>query len=300
MLEDAADELRCPDFGLRLLDRQDLSVLGPIALAAQNAANLREALDCFARYIHVQGSALSLNLLPQADPGQVMIAVDLRLRRQIARRQQVELAVGLAHKAIGLLTGGRCKPLAICLPHSRIAPLRSYRERLCGKLLFEQPGAGIRISRDDLGLPVNDRNPELAGAALSYLQSQYGHGEERLAVRVRALIRPLLAAGRCGVDNIAASLAMHPRTLHRRLTREGARFEEIKDEVRREMARSLIAQAGLSMTQIAGALGYAEQSALSRSCVRWFGDSPRRLRQLTGAGRSFTGRLAEPTRPERK
>ena len=93
---------------------------------------------------------------------------------------------------------------------------------------------------------------------------------------------------------------MHPRTLHRRLAREGARFEEIKDEVRREMARSLIAQAGLSMTQIAGALGYAEQSALSRSCVRWFGDSPRRLRQLTGAGRSFTGRLAEPTRPERK
>jgi len=29
LLEDAADGLRCPDFGLRLLDRQDLSVLGP-------------------------------------------------------------------------------------------------------------------------------------------------------------------------------------------------------------------------------------------------------------------------------
>lgn len=294
LLEDAADELRCPDFGLRLLDRQDLSVLGPIALAAQNAENLREALDCFARYIHVQGSALSLNLLPQADRGQVMIAVDLKLRRQIARRQQMELAVGLAHKAIELLTGGACKPLAICMPHSRIAPLRSYRERLRGKILFEQPGAGIRIARRDLDLPVNDRNPELAGAALSYLQSQYGRGEERLAVRVRALIRPLLAAGRCGVDNIAASLAMHPRTLHRRLTREGARFEEIKDYVRREMARSLIAQEGLSMTQIAGALGYAEQSALSRSCVRWFGDSPRRLRLLKDSGGSFSVRQAAP------
>ena len=131
LLEDAASKLRCPDFGLRLLDRQDLSVLGPIALAAQHAADLLEALDCFARYIHVQGSALRLYLLPQADPGQVMIAVDLRLRRQIARRQQVELAVGLAHKAIDLLTGGRCKPLAICLPHSRIAPLRR-RARVLG------------------------------------------------------------------------------------------------------------------------------------------------------------------------
>ncbi|MBN8464425.1 MAG: AraC family transcriptional regulator [Dechloromonas sp.] len=292
LLEDAADGLRCPDFGLRLLDRQDLSVLGPIALAAQHAADLREAIDCLARYIHVQGSAWRLYLLPQADPGQVMIAVDLRLRRPIARRQQMELAVGLAHKAIELLTGGRCMPLTTCLPHSRIAPLRSYRERLRGKLLFEQPGAGIRISREDLGLPVNDGHAELADAALSYLQSQYGRGEERLAVRVRALIRPLLAAGRCGVEHIAASLAMHPRTLHRRLTREGARFEEIKDDVRREMAQSLIAQAGLSMTQIASALGYAEQSALSRSCVRWFGHSPRCLRQSTGAGQHSRPRFA--------
>ncbi len=300
LLENASDELICPDFGLRLLDRQDLSILGPIAVAARHAADLREALDCFARYIHVQGSALRLYLLPQADPGQVMIAVDLRLRRQIARRQQMELAVGLACKAIDLLTAGKCEPLAICLPHTRIAPLRSYRQRLRGALLFEQPLAGIRISRHDLDRPLSDRNAELAGAALSYLQSQYGCGEERLAVRIRALIRPLLAVGHCSNENIASALAMHPRTLHRRLACEGVRFEDIKDEVRKEMASSLIAQASLSLTQISSALGYAEQSALSRSCVRWFGRAPRQLRQMMDSERSFTGRLAEPTQPGRK
>jgi AraC-like DNA-binding protein len=34
--------------------------------------------------------------------------------------------------------------------------------------------------------------------------------------------------------------------------------------------------------QIAGLLGYSEQSVLSRSCRRWFGRSPRGLR--TGVG----------------
>ena len=66
------------------------------------------------------------------------------------------------------------------------------------------------------------------------------------------------------------------------------------------MASSLIAQVSLSLTQISSALGYTEQSALSRSCVRWFGRAPRRLRQMKDTERSFTGRLAEPTQPERQ
>jgi AraC-like DNA-binding protein len=36
---------------------------------------------------------------------------------------------------------------------------------------------------------------------------------------------------------------------------------------------------GLSFTQVAAKLGYAEQSVLSRSCFRWFGASPRELRE---------------------
>ncbi len=280
LLEDAAATLRCPDFGLCLLDRQDASVLGPIALAAQNTRNLREAIDCLARYIHVQGSALRLNLLPQPGTDQVMLVIELRMRRQIARSQQMELATGLAYKVVDLLTGGTCRPLAVCLPHRRRAPLKAYWRRLGAAIRFEHPLAGILISRKDLDLPVIQGNAEIAAAADIYLLSQYGRGDERLAGRVRAMIRPLLAVGRCGNEHVATALALHPRTMHRRLALEGARFDDIKDEVRREMAEILIRQPGLSMTQIASALGYAEQSALSRSCVRWFGSSPRALRQM--------------------
>ena len=37
MLEATAEELRCPDFGLRLSGRQGLDILGPIAVIARNA-----------------------------------------------------------------------------------------------------------------------------------------------------------------------------------------------------------------------------------------------------------------------
>lgn len=160
------------------------------------------------------------------------------------------------------------------------ASLKSYRRRLgrghprCSSL------AGILISRKDLDLPVVQGNAEIAAAAHTYLLSQYGRGDERLAGRVRAMIRPLLAVGRCGNEHVATALALHPRTMHRRLALEGVRFDDIKDEVRREMAEIPDQATRLSVAQIASALGYAEQSALSRSCVRWFGSSPRALRQM--------------------
>ena len=37
MLEATAEELGCPDFGLRLSGRQGLDILGPIAVIARNA-----------------------------------------------------------------------------------------------------------------------------------------------------------------------------------------------------------------------------------------------------------------------
>jgi hypothetical protein len=40
MLEASADDLRCPDFGLRLSRWQGLDILGPIAVIARNAQTL--------------------------------------------------------------------------------------------------------------------------------------------------------------------------------------------------------------------------------------------------------------------
>jgi len=38
LLEDASAEARCPDLGLRIAERQDISILGPLAIAMQNAS----------------------------------------------------------------------------------------------------------------------------------------------------------------------------------------------------------------------------------------------------------------------
>ncbi len=53
LLEASADELNCPDFGLRLSHWQGLDILGPIAVIARNAQTLLDGLESIASYLPV-------------------------------------------------------------------------------------------------------------------------------------------------------------------------------------------------------------------------------------------------------
>lgn len=48
------------------------------------------------------------------------------------------------------------------------------------------------------------------------------------------------------------------------------------------LAAKYLAQPGFQLVQVAGLLGYTEQSALNRSCRRWFGTTPRQYRVQSG------------------
>ena len=65
MLEASADDLSCPDFGLRLSRWQGLDILGPVAVIARNAHTLLGGLEMIGRYLYVHSPALKLTLAPR-------------------------------------------------------------------------------------------------------------------------------------------------------------------------------------------------------------------------------------------
>jgi AraC-like DNA-binding protein len=105
-----------------------------------------------------------------------------------------------------------------------------------------------------------------------------GDNAMSLSARVRVLITQHLVEGNCTCKHVAAALGLHPRTLQRRLRQESESFEAIKDSVRRDVALRYLQQPDISLVQVTEMLGYSETSVLSRSCLRWFSASPRRLR----------------------
>ena len=91
---------------------------------------------------------------------------------------------------------------------------------------------------------------------------------------IRRLLRMRLTGNHCSADDIAHLLAMHRRTLSRRLKGGGMGYRAITNEIRFEIARHLLEDTAVPLGQIAAALGYSEASAFTRAFRRWSGRTP--------------------------
>ena len=76
------------------------------------------------------------------------------------------------------------------------------------------------------------------------------------------------------LENVARKLNMSPQTLRRHLHEEGASFQELKDQQRRDLAIYHLGRDELSLQDIAEQLGFSEPSAFHRAFKKWTGLTP--------------------------
>ena len=76
------------------------------------------------------------------------------------------------------------------------------------------------------------------------------------------------------LEAVAAHLHISPQTLRRHLREEGSSFQELKDQLRRDIAIYHLGRADLSLQQIAEQLGFSEPSAFHRAFKKWTGLTP--------------------------
>lgn len=281
MLEASATELACPDFGLRLSRWQGLDILGPVAVIARNAPTLQDGLEAIARYLYVHSPALKMEVAAHTAGSDLKFIYELTELTLVQLRQGYELSMANGVRIVRLLGGPGAGPAAISFLHEQLGPDAAYAEALGCPVRFGQTWCGVELSPSLAGKRIDSADPETRRIAAKYLESQYPPSAATLADRVAELTRRLLPTSQCSAEVIADQLGMHPRTLQRRLAAEGARCQDIIDRERRDQAARYLADPRFRLSQIAGLLGYAEQSTLNRSCRRWFGKTPRELRAAT-------------------
>jgi AraC-like DNA-binding protein len=285
LLEGSAADLRCPDFGLRLAERQDIGILGTLAVAMRYSATVGEAMQCVSKYLEVYNAAIAFTIRTGEPRGKARLEFRLLPRHHIRWAQTAEHGVGLTWRIMTLLSERRCNLHQVWLPHPAVATEAMYRARFNAPLVFGADKAALVVGETDLKLSISDNIEELHDVATRYLESRLSRGRTTLTVQVRQAVEALLGTGTCSRDQVARALDMHPRTLQRRMGEEGSTFEGIKDEARRDLAQRYLSQPDLPLTQITALLGYSEQSAFGRSCRRWFDMTPlqERARLLVGS-----------------
>jgi AraC-like DNA-binding protein len=275
----AATRLNKPDFGLRFGLRQNIAMLGPLSIAIMNSSTARQGIEVCARYLHVHNPAGIMSLTPMPRSTRDFLEMSTDIRRPARREQNTERAMSSVHKSMGQIGGDAYTAREVWFMHQPLSPLLTYREVFGVVPQFGKPMNGIAIDRSVLDAWQPGRSPQLRKLAESFLRSLTPARSDSFTLRCRNMVRGLLRGGECTPESTAQSLGLHERTLQRRLKSEGTSFEKIKDEVRRELAETLLAQPDVSLSQIALMLDYADASAFSRSCRRWFGEPPRTVRR---------------------
>lgn len=166
---------------------------------------------------------------------------------------------------------------------------------------FDMPAANQPAYADFFGCPV------VFGAAhtcvrfpLAYLQLALPHNDPSLRRLLDRQAQALLAAqpdadtferalqqallkllpeGRAQLPQVASALHLSVRSLQRRLAERHTNWQQLLDHTRMTLADHYLADASLSLADIALLLGFSEHSAFSRACRHWHGQSPARRRK---------------------
>jgi AraC-like DNA-binding protein len=282
LLEMAAAELACPDFGLRLAQLQGgARVFGPLGVAMKNSHTFGDALSYVGRHNYAHSLAARIRLSRSAEG--TFSAHDILLEGVPVKHQLVEQILLLGHLAAMEITGGQARVRRVHFRHQPVSPMRVYRRHFGCEVLFGENEDGVLFGPADMAAPVLDPDAQAFERIAAFIDSAFPRHRPPLHAEVRGVIMRFLGSERCGNDRVAAELNLHPRTLHRRLRAEGTSFQKIKDEVRRDVMLYYLRQTRLDFTRISERLGFAEQSVMTRSCHRWFAASPTRLRLEAGS-----------------
>jgi AraC-like DNA-binding protein len=279
LIELAAAELRCPDFGMRLATLQSGGkMFGPLGLVMKNSRTFGDALDYVSKHTYAHSLAARVWLQRSRSGKAVFAGHDILLDRMPNKCQAMEQILLVGHLAAMEITGGLARARKVHFRHQPVSSLRTYRRYFGCDVRFGQNEDGVVYSERDLASPIIDPDSQVYRAATAFIDSRFTRHRPPLHAQARGVIMRFLGTERCTNDLTAAALNLHPRTMHRRLNAEGTSFQQIKDEVRRDVMLYYLQQTKLDFALISARLGFAEQSVMTRSCNRWFSVSPTKLR----------------------
>ncbi len=143
-------------------------------------------------------------------------------------------------------------------------------------VVFESSFTGMIFEEKYLKIPILNSNPSLfslfeihAKDILNSLKSNTS-----IADKVKKEIVLELKGEEPTLSNISRKLGIGVRSIQLKLKEEGVTFQQLLEEIRKNLATKHLREDKLSTTDIAYLLGYSEPSVFQRSFKKWTGQTP--------------------------
>lgn len=277
-VREACDALGDVTFGAR----SGLSMIETNSVTAyirKFSKNLQSAIEITTRFDALVDPALAFALRISSDAAIVeMTWKDASYAR--FHRHTEWFLFGIVARMRGL-TQTNLFPIEIRFDHKVGKSLEKFRKIAGCPVVFGAERPEIVLSRSALQLPIPTYDPSLQEHLIEYgqrLLNEREAGKQILRARVESVLLGAIPKRVMHADEVAAKLGMSPRTFARRLREGGESYRDIVDDLRCDLAKTFMKDE-MSLTEIAYALGYADQASFSTAFKRWTGTAPSSFRR---------------------
>jgi AraC-like DNA-binding protein len=253
----------------------------------REAETAREAIDTLCRYMRLLNASLLTRVEEHQDLSVVLLEVLTDERGSV--RQSTELSMGVLYRSIAELLGPTWKAKSVCLEHRPPHGPTIHKAMFGGAVEFNASFNGIVCATQQLSLPLSAPDSRMAPYARRFLDQALSSAGDSSAHNARRVIVALLPSGRCTVDQVARTLGMDRRTLHRHLLAEGTNFSLLLRMVRSEFASRHIVDSDRSLAEVADLLGFSSPSAFAFWFRKNFGMTTSMWKQRQGRGSRRVG-----------
>jgi AraC-like DNA-binding protein len=276
----------CAHFGLLVGESFELGDLGAIGHLMRHSATAGDALRALLLhlYLHDRGA---VPILINMDASFVLLGYSIYRHGTPGTAHLYDVAIAIGCTLLKVICGASWRAAHVQFSHGRPKNARPYRRVFGPNVRFDAEVSGIAFAGSWLDRAIPGADPALREKFMSAIRQARASSTMDFADIVRGALHQMVLSGTSSAESVALLFGIHERTLRKRLAAAGTSLQELVTQTRFELAKQLLENTQLPVSEIASALHFADNAVFSRAFRGWSGSSPRDWRARRG-GKAIT------------
>ena len=248
-----------------------------------NSLTVREAFEQAMRYGRLIANVMTVTLQNGSEADSVALQFDLHplweLEDPAVTLDCLLIAMMSAARSIGAMTGVNEPPERVTLQRARLDDASTVHECFARPVELSAEVNAVVFRESVLSREVEQPNPGLQAAIRSYADGVFRSLASSSGASFGEEVRQRLTGAiphRIGLPEMARQLKMSPRTLQRKLEREGLVYRRMVEQVHVQCAHHYLITSNLPLDEVAFLAGYSDAPSLIRAYKRHYPKLPRR------------------------
>ena len=266
-------ETGCPNTIFHVGMRFHIGLLGGLGALMKHCPTVGQACRDMALHLHLH-DRVAVPLLFSPSPGRVAFGYSVLQYDTVASDKIQDGSLAILYCLMRDLCGLEWKPISVQFAHAKPEDVKPFREAFNCTLHFDAQFSAVVFAARWLEQSVEGADPALYQLLKERLTLAEVELDRGLADKVRRALQSMVLSGTASSDGVASLLGIRERTLRRRLRTDGSSFQQLLNETLLTLAKQLLTETSLSVSEVSAALRYRDVTGFSKAFSRWMGCSP--------------------------